>query len=120
MYNFSTEDKEVLKTLAKRRNIYTIIFVVLLIVGGTCGVIPVVGWDLSMAMLVLWGVFAGMGMLCINYYRFVKSGGRKQGGGIWWILLFIFGMIIIPVLTVFICNRIKPLGEKVTGLVFYD
>ncbi len=34
MYNFSTEDKEVLKTLAKRRNIYTIIFVVLLIVGG--------------------------------------------------------------------------------------
>ena len=38
MYNFSTEDKEVLKTLAKRRNIYTIIFVVLLIVGGTCGV----------------------------------------------------------------------------------
>ena len=63
MYNFSTEDKEVLKTLAKRRNIYTIIFVVLLIVGGTCGVIPVVGWYLYMAMLVLWGVFAGLGML---------------------------------------------------------
>lgn len=117
MYNFSnTGNDEILGTLKKRRNIYTIIFVVCLVIGGVCGVIPVVGWYLSMAMLVLWGVFAGFGMLCINYYRKEKSGGRKQGGGLWWFLLFLFGMIIIPVLTVFICNHCTPLAQKVLGV----
>lgn len=43
MYNFSDSGSEaVLNTLKKRRNVYTIIFVVCLIVGGVCGVIPVV------------------------------------------------------------------------------
>ena len=119
MFNLSNHgDNEVLQTLKKRRNIYTIIFAVLLVIGGTCGVIPVVGWYLSMAMMVLWGIFAGLGMLCINYYRFEKSGGVKQGGGLWWVLLFIFGLFIIPFLTVFICNHCSPLAEKVLGVKF--
>ncbi len=120
MYNLSTNDKEVLKTLAKRRNIYTIIFVVFLVAGGTCGVIPTIGWYLSMAFMVLWGVFAGLGMLCINYSRFVKSGGRKQGGGLWWLILFVFGLFVIPVLTVFVCNHCSPLAQKVLGVTFVD
>ena len=119
MFNVTnTEEQAVLKTLAKRRNIYTLIFVVLLIAGGVCGVIPVVGWYISIAMLVLWGVFAGLGMLCINYYRYTKSGGRKQGGGLWWLLLFVFGPFIVPLLTVVICNRIEPLAQKVLGVEF--
>lgn len=119
MFNFANQNNdEVLKTLAKRRNIYTIIFVVLLVIGGVCGVIPVVGWYLSMAMLVLWGIFAGLGMLCINYYRYEKSGGTKKGGGLWWLLLFIFGLFIIPVITVFICNHCSPLAQKVLGVQF--
>lgn len=119
MFNFTNHgNEEVLKILQKRRNIYTIIFAVLLVVGGTCGIIPVVGWYLSMAAFVLCGVFAGLGMLCINYYRYEKSGGRKQGGGLWWALLFIFGMFIVPLLTVVICNHCLPLAEKVLGVKF--
>lgn len=119
MYNFvNGGNEDVLKTLAKRRNIYTIIFVVLLVIGGVCGVIPVVGWYLSWVMFVLWGVFAGLGMLCINYYRYEKSNGRKSGGGLWWALLFIFGMFIVPVLTVVICNHCRPLAQKVLGCEF--
>ena len=64
---------------------------------------------------VLMGVFAGYGMLCINYYRYEKSGGRKQGGGLWWAILFIFGGIIIPLLTVVVTNKIPALAEKVLG-----
>lgn len=119
MFNI-TKDNEVLSTLAKRRNIYTIVFIVLLVIGGVCGVIPVVGWYLSMAMMVLWGIFAGLGMLCINYYRFEKSNGKKRGGGLWWALLFIFGLFLIPVLTVVICNHIPPLAQKILGVEFVD
>lgn len=114
----NSEQQEVLKTLAKRRNIYTIIFVVLLVIGGVCGVIPVIGWYLSMAMLVLWGIFAGFGMLCINYYRYTKSNGQKQGGGLWWLLLFVFGLFVIPLLTVIVCNHVSPLAEKILGVKF--
>lgn len=107
---------ECLATLKKRRNIYTIVFAVLLVAGGLCGVIPVVGWYLTIAMTVLWGIFAGLGMLCINYYRYNKTNGEKQGGGLWWFLLFLFGLIVIPMLTVLICNHIKPLAEKLLGV----
>lgn len=117
MYNLSNSgNEEVLKTLKKRRNIYTIIFIVLLVIGGTCGVIPKIGWYLSMVMLVLWGIFAGLGMLCINYYRYEKSGGRKQGGGLWWLLLFVFGLFVIPLITVVVCNHCTPLAQKVLGV----
>ncbi len=119
MYNFANQDNgEVLKILAKRRNIYTVIFVVLLVIGGVCGAVPVVGWYLSMAMFVLWGIFAGLGMLCINYYRYVKSGGIKKGGGLWWLLLFVFGMFIVPLLTVVIVNHCSPLAQKILGVEF--
>lgn len=74
MFNFTSQEDEVLAILKKRRNIYTVIMVIMLVIGGTCGVIPVIGWYLSMAMMVLWGIFAGLGMLCINYYRYTKSG----------------------------------------------
>ena len=117
MYKFTdSENEEVLNILKKRRNIYTIIFVVLLVIGGTCGVIPVIGWYLSIAMLVLWGIFAGFGMLCINCYRYEKSGGQKQGGGLWWILLFVFGMFILPLLTVVVCYHCRPLAQKILGV----
>lgn len=119
MYNFKQDD-EVLQVLKKRRNIYTIIFVVLLVIGGVCGSIPVVGWYLSCAMLVLSGIFAGLGMLSINYYRYVKTNGRKQGGGIWWLLLFIFGLIVVPLITVVIVRNIRPLAQKVLGVEFVD
>ncbi len=114
----NSEHEAILRQLAKRRNIYTILFVVCLVIGGVCGVIPAIGWYLSIAMLVLWGIFAGFGMLCINYYRYEKSGGRKQGGGLWWFLLFLFGMIIVPVVTVFICNHIRPLAQLILGVQF--
>lgn len=119
MFNFR-QDQEVLNVLKKRRNIYTVIFAVLLVIGGVCGVIPAVGWYLSMVMLVLWGVFAGLGMLCINYYRYVKSNGRKQGGGLWWLILFVFGLFIVPLITVVICNHVSPLAQKVLGVEFID
>lgn len=117
MYNFTNHgDEGVLKTLKKRRNIYTIVFIIALIIGGTCGVIPAVGWYLSMAMMVVWGIFAGLGMFCINCYRYEKSGGRKQGGGLWWAILFVLGLFIVPLLTVVICNHCTPLAEKVLGV----
>lgn len=112
------EKEEVLRTLAKRRNVYTVVFVALLVVGGCCGIIPTIGWYISIAMGVLWGVFAGLGMLCINYYRYTKTDGRKQGGGLWWLLLFVFGLFIIPLLTVVICNHCTPLARKVLGVEF--
>lgn len=116
MFKHNSQDDEVLAVLKKRRNIYTIITVVLLVIGGTCGVIPVIGWYLSTAMLVLEGIAAGLAMFCINNYRYIKSGGTKQGGGLWWLLLFIFGFIVMPIITVFICRHIRPLAEKVLGV----
>ena len=61
-----SEQEAILKQLAKRRNLYTVIFAVGLVFGGVCGVIPGIGWYLSMALLVIWGIFAGFGILCIN------------------------------------------------------
>lgn len=118
MYHFRQKDttEQSLKVIAKRRNLYTILWAVSLVIGGTCGVIPAVGWYLSMAMMFLWGVFAGLGMVCINHYRFIKSEGRKQGGGLWWFMLFILGLIIIPVLTVWICNRSAKIVSKIIGV----
>ena len=117
IHNFVDSEQElVLKRLAKRRNIYTIIFVLCLVAGGLCGLIPAIGWYITIAMLVVWGIFAGFGMLCINYYRYEKSGGTKQGGGLWWFLLFLFGLFVIPVLTVVICNKIRPLAELILGV----
>lgn len=119
MYSFRQDD-EVLQTLKKRRNIYTVIFAVLLFLGGVSGAIPVAGWYISTVLLVLCGVFSGFAMFCINCYRYTKSGGRKQGGGIWWLLLFIFGLIVIPVITVLIVRNIRPIAEKVLGVEIID
>lgn len=117
MENFNNNpNQEVLNIMLKRRNIYTIIFAVLLVLGGVSGIIPVVGWYISTAALILSGIFAGFGMFCINNYRIQKSNGAKEGGGLWWWGLFICGLIVIPVLTVFILRHVTALAEKILGV----
>lgn len=118
MRNFGSETQEVIDTLAKRRNIYTIVMVVLLFVSGFCGIIPTVGYYISIVAMIFCGIFAGYAMYAINNLRNIKTGGRKQGGGLWWWLLLIFGLIVIPILTVVITNKITPLAEKVLGVKF--
>ncbi len=112
------ETPEVLARLKKRRNIYTIAWACLLVIGGCIGVIPTVGNILAWIFFVLWGIAAGFGMACINVIRHIKSGGRKGGGGLWWWALLIFGMIIVPFITVVITSRVRPLAEKVMGVKF--
>ena len=68
---------------SKRRNIYTIVTAVILVAGGLCGAIPTVGPIISGVAMIIWGIFAGYGMLAINHLRYIKSGGREQGGGLW-------------------------------------
>ncbi len=116
MYQFQNEKEVVLKQLKKRRNLYTVLFVIALFAGGILGVIPAIGWYVSIAFFVLTGIFAGLGMLCINCYRYSESDGRKKGGGLWWFILFLFGFIFIPVLTVVIVGHIRPLKEKLLGV----
>lgn len=120
MQNFSnggTQD-EVIATLKKRRNIYTIVCACLIVVGGLCGAIPQFGGIICGVFMVLWGIAAGLGMLCINTMRYTLSQGRKQGGGLWWLLLLIFGLIIVPIVTVTIVRHIKPLASLALGVVF--
>lgn len=119
MYNFNP-DQEVLKTLKKRRNLYSLIFLVGLVLGAACCAIPNVGMYIGLALIVISDIFAGCGLLCINYYRYEKSGGRRQGGGLWWWFLFIFGLIVVPLITVVILNHISPLAQKVLGVEFVD
>ncbi len=111
--NYGQDNSILLRRLEKRRNIYTIIFVVMFLL------FSVTGWisqALSGIFFVLMGLSAGFGLLAINYYRYNKSGGRKKGGGLWWILLFLFGGIIVPVLTVVVANKITSLAEVVLGI----
>lgn len=113
----NNDTQEAIATLKKRRNIYTIICACLILTGGFCGAIPEVGGIICGIFMVLWGIFAGWGMLCINTMRYTQSGGRKQGGGLWWLLLLIFGIIVIPVITVTVTRRIRAFAEKITGVV---
>lgn len=103
----------ILKKLKRRRNAYTIAFAVFLVIGGFIGI---VSWYASMACLILWGIAAGLAMYCINNIRYIASGGTKKGGGLWWALLFVFGMFIIPVITVQICAHVSPLSKLVLGV----
>ncbi len=58
--NFDRSDQAaVLNRLAKRRNVFTVLFVICLALGSVAGLVPVIGWYLSVALFVLWGVFAG-------------------------------------------------------------
>lgn len=116
MYQIQSEKEVALRQLLKRRNIYTVLFVIALLGGGTLGIIPAIGRYVSTALLVLAGIFAGFGLFCINCYRYTKSNGAKKGGGLWWWVLFILGLIFIPAITVFIVSRIHPLAEKLTGV----
>lgn len=118
MYQVQSDNEEALQQLKKRRNLFTILFVCALVLGGTTGAIPVVGWYISIALLILAGFFAGVGMLCINCYRYTITNGAKQGGGLWWALLFIFGFFIVPLITVVIVRNIRPLAEKLLGVEF--
>ncbi len=86
---------DVIAVLKKRRNIYTVICACIIVAGGCCGAIPAVGGIICGISMVVWGIFAGWGMLCINHLRYIQSGGRKQGGGLWWLLLLIFGIIVM-------------------------
>ena len=119
--DYEAEHQAVLKTLKKRRNIYSLIVLGLVVVGGVCGaLIPDIGLFVMLGFAVVWGIFAGFAMMCINNYRYQKSGGRKQGGGLWWGLLFIVGLIIVPLITVVLCNKSKFIAQKILGVVFYD
>lgn len=112
----STGTEEAIAMMKKRRNLYTILWACLLVAGGLCGAIPEIGSIISGICLIICGIFAGYGMLCINTIRYTQSGGRKQGGGIWWLILFIFGLIVMPLITVVITRKIKPLAEKIMGV----
>lgn len=112
----NNDTNQAIAIMKKRRNIYTVLWACLLVVGGCCGVIPAVGMTISWICLILCGIFAGCGMLCINYIRYTQSGGRKQGGGLWWIIFFIFGLIVIPLISVVLTRKIRPLAEKILGV----
>ncbi len=112
--NMSQDD--ILRTIRKRRNIYIILWAVSLIGGALLGLIPVVGSYITLVALIICGVFAGLGMICINNYRYIKTGGRKSGGGLLWIFLLIFGLIIIPFLTAAIFGRIDSVVDKIVGI----
>ncbi len=116
MYQIQSEQEVALRQLLKRRNLYTVLFVIALLGGGTLGIIPAIGWYVSAALLAVAGIFAGLGLYCINCYRYTKSNGAKKGGGLWWWILFLFGLIFIPAITVFIVGRIRPLAEKLLGV----
>ena len=112
-----TPDEEVLEVLRKRRNIYTIITACSIVGLFIAGFLPDgIGDFLSTLFMIVDGISAGCGMLCINQYRFEKSCGTKKGGGLWWLGLFIFGLILIPIAVVGIACKVKVLGELITGL----
>lgn len=112
----NNDTDQVIATLKKRRNVYTLVCACIIVAGGLCGAIPTVDGIICGIAMIVWGIFAGWGMLCINTMRYIQSGGRKQGGGLWWLLLLIFGIIVIPVLTVFATGHIRPLAEKILGV----
>lgn len=118
--SLTSEQTEVLKVLLRRRNIYTALLVLCDILGGVSGVIPVAGWYISTALLVLGGIFAGFGMMAINVYRYTKSQGRRQGGGLWWWALVIFGFVVVPVVTVLILKRLRGVSERILGVTLSD
>lgn len=118
MYQLQGEQKEVMKQLLKMRNLYTVLFLVTFIAGAATAAIPAVGYYIMAVLLVLSGFFAGMGMLSINCYRYTKTNGAKQGGGLWWWCLFLFGFIILPLITVVVVRNIRPLAGKLLGVVF--
>lgn len=115
--NNQNNNVALLKKLEKRRNIYTIIFVVFFLLFSTTGFISAL---ISWICFGLMGVFAGFGLLAINYFRYYKTGGRKQGGGLWWLLLLLFGGIVIPWLTVFIANKVTALAQLILGVKLED
>lgn len=121
MYKFTDSERdEVLKTLQKRRNIYSIIFAILLAIGLVGQLIPVVGYYLMIIGIIGADIFAGLAMYCINNYRFQKSNGAKKGGGLLWWVLNILGLIIIPFITIWIVNKNKKLASKVLGCEVND
>ena len=111
--NRGQENAILLKKLEKRRNLYTIVFVILFLLFSVTGWISAL---LSGVCFVLMGICAGFGLLAINCFRYYKTGGRKQGGGLWWILLMLFGGIVVPIVTVVIVSKIDVLVKLILGV----
>lgn len=110
-------NEEILQKLKKRRNFFTLLVVGCFVCIIIAGFIPGgIGDVLGTLFCVCIGLCAGCGMLCINQYRYEKTCGVKKGGGLWWIALLIFGLIVVPFITVVVCSKVRRLGELIIGM----
>lgn len=105
------------KLAKKKRMVYIIghicFYVVAILIGLLSSVIPVIYYAAVVPMIAV-GIFAGLGAYTNNIVCFVASRGHRDGGGFGSILWAILGGIIIPLITIFVCNHTFP-WKKVLG-----
>ena len=126
-YQHDEVTEEALKTMKQRELKYAIValaaFIVTIVaIIIVASVVPVEDqWAIGVTFLVgylIWGTCAGLAVYCINNYRYFNTNGQKQGGGIVWVLLLVFGLFLLPLLVVFVCNKFLSLAELVLGVKF--
>lgn len=112
MKHESSEKAAVLAKIAKRRNIYLLLFFVFLFITGIGGFIHDY---VAYAGAVLTGIFSGFAMICNANHKYIATDGRKKGC-FWNIPLCLFGFIVIPWIVAFIFSRITPIASKIVGV----
>ena len=105
------EKAAVLAQIAKRRNIYLILYIVFFIL---MGVGELISDYIAYGCAVLMGVFSGFAIICITNYKYIATDGRKQWS-IWNAVLILFGLIIVPWIVSFVFSRITPIAAKIMG-----
>ena len=114
------DEQAVIKQMKKRRNIY-ILFYCAFFVGAvlvawlTQSFMATVGGILAMVVYLAACVCASLTVWCINNIRYVQSHGTKQGGGLLWLVFFLLGLVIFPIIIVLIMRN-TGLGTKALGL----
>ncbi len=119
-------DLATLVKLAKKKRMIYIIghlcsYGVAILIGLLSMLIPVIYYAAVIPMIAV-GIFAGLGAYTNNIICFVASRGHRDGGGIGSVLWAILGGIIIPLITIFVCNHTFPwknvLGWGKTDITF--
>lgn len=106
------EKAAVLAQIAKRRNIYLILYIVFFIL---MGVGELISDYIAYGCAVLMGVFSGFAIICSTNCKYIATDGRKQWS-IWNAVLILFGLIIVPWIVSFVFSRITPIAATIMGV----
>ena len=105
--------EEMIKTVKKRKNIYSLIWLAATIVTAVCWF--GVSESPEFFILILMGIPMGLILFCRNNLVQLKTRGNKKPGAISTWIYLILGGVLMPILLVLIASK-TSLGSKILGI----